>query len=768
MAIESIVSDLIFLPRRGRVGIDFSRLDNPSFVMRTVLWLPYFIVFTFFSCYMASSLAAGPTGEDEALSALRTGRLPLALSQDGNWIVHLDANLVLHRSHIQDIKQHQQIKLPWFPAAISASQTGLKVAFTSYGTCSGLVAFGSGKPQVHILKSTCPSFTGGDETDNSNAGEFYGSKSIAISSDGKKLAVEGISGRLFIVDAATEKYLFEIPIGPASWSAPLLHLAFVDQDRKLLVVQAIKGEGWESAAGDSDMLFAVWDLEKRELFSFYHSNSFQLNAEDFLWGFSEASGELWALKTSDDYWDGRNKHKPFELLSFNLKQCGSANTLSFKSSRRHILELSADPYGRWLATVEADGLLERYDGKQPENPVLVIRDSASGKALRTIKLSKPVRSLASTPKGDVLVGIEAREVITEPNNLTTLRITGGGKLFRHTTTAELRLHPQAHSWNAQRCLIEDEAHDARNIVSTNVKPVKLYEISLEATAKEQTIDSCYSSYVPTGKFGLSKDGSLWIDRSLAYIEQIDLLTGKRLRAVTTPRKEGVCSIPLFTKKQFLNVQGDTVTLRAFPEQGIEKDRRILVRKPGWRAAAIVRGSTWVGIGWTKLKPGVSKNGEAENSYVEAIYELDTGKLIQETAPGIEDFSYEPPQQDIKPGEYRWEISYMRSPRSQHRSESDGKIKTVLWDGLRLGGKSRAHTGEPYAAQLIDLGLGKAAVIWPDQVVMYDAATRQRLANIPLKAANVQWSETQRLLLIEVLYDDEMAGRTSRLHAYRVD
>lgn len=709
--------------------------------MRTLLQQFFFLFILFTPVFPV--IAAGPTGEESALDYLNKTRLPLELSRDGNWLVYLDSDAVLHRMHIRDAMQHQQIQLPQSVDALSVTKTAQKVALPG---CAGIVDFSSRKPSILQLQKACK---GGDELRISR---------VAISSDATRIARQDHEGHLWIIDAATQNPLFEIPLelDGRSSGAPVLHLSFVDQNRKLLVVQAVQGEMYESAPRDSDMLFAVWDLEKRELFSFFHADSGTLHTEDYLWSFSEASGDLWALQTGSEYWNPEKARGSFDLLNYNLKQCDPEKKSTIKGTRRHILELSADPHGRWIATLEVDELASEFNSASQAKPVLVIRDSRTGKILRSTKLAKSVRSLAWLPQGDALLGVEGMEMMTLPEGWTQIKPGSGVNLFRQTIPLPNNSSTAAKSlpWKAQRCPVEDETPQARMIQMSKQQPVKLAEINLKAPRNEEVESPC-----PSHSFGLSKSGSLWIDRNRSHIEEIDPLTGRKTGELAVPRNANTCSLPLYEREQFLNLQGDTVTLRPFSAKGAGKNRRVLARKPGWTGRALLlQHGSWFSVFWVRIG--------AEGDYTGVLYALDTGKLIEEFDWDAEEPEL-PSRPEMQAGEYRWDISYFSSIRAQYRPKLGGGIVTVLWDGLKPG-RIACHDEPCHVPRLVDFGRGKAAAIWSDRLVLYDAAARQILADLPLKAINAQWSEGKRLLFVETYDKNKSTEDSSWLQVYRIE
>ncbi len=698
-------------------------------------------VAVFVCCWHVSAAFAGwPTDEQLALSQFQAERLPLTLSRDGNWVVYVDGDLVLHRRHITDRTKHQTVKLPKLPSAVSASRTGLKVVLAHVG----LVDFQAAEPQLRVWKPYDWESKGVDLAAIQVLDGPPNMQGVAISPDGKRLAMQDSRARLFVADEGNREVLFEVPTQSDGYGYNhILNVAFVDQGRKILVVESILSQRLDHSNGKSDVRFSLWDIEKLALLNFFHTERDQLSYEDFLWSFSEATGELWTLRT--------NEKSEQELESFNLKECGKPMRRNLGKQKHSTVELSADPYGRWVATVEISSVLAKS--------ALTIRDGATGSALQTIQLQNPMGSLAWAAQDGALVGSEGR---TTKGSWTAddppPEYFGGGTLVYQALKPKIDQSgmPQEKTWSSERCLIEDETPDARNTTHSRTEPVKLYEINLDAKIKYSNQCHCCS----VASIHVSEDANILIDYGIEYIEKIDALTGRRLGNITTPRKAGVCSALLFHRKLFLSWQGDTVTSRSFSENGVGNDRRVLAQKLGWTVEEVHFDNAWIGIDWCKRVP-VSMGGPPYYTcaeYIKEAYALDSGKLLEaKDFEEIEDENASPaPKPEIKPGEYRWELSYMGTIRARHRPITADEVKTVFWPDLVLEKSLDGPLRFGANAWLEDLGSGKAALVgYPrPRLVIYDAATRRRLADLSFADMvedsgfqGVWWIESKQVLLV---------------------
>ena len=578
-----------------------------------------------------------------------------------------------------------------------------------------------------------------------------------------RYAREDESTAIRVIDVVTGRVRAEIPsippdIGGAGGNR-LLALRFVDDNRKLLTVHAKMGGGYEgSRATASDMQFAIWDLQKRELFNFYRTATRGLLIEyDFLWDFSEESGDLWAVRTDGRYWTRGGKINPIRARAVDLKRCGlessqrSTTIVSGKLPQHNkVLELAADPLGRWVA------ITELVDSNNPNlRSRVVVRDSRSGRQLASFDADSAVRSLTPTPDGKVLFGITTGQPAPEDRPYPHFpdEFVGGAKLVRLDLAKALgNMDTNERSeWDEHTCAIEDETDQARNVVQENTRPRQLYQIEVMGRFNDLNM-SCYSneSQESPRRWGLSGDGRVWVDQ-VRVIQEIDAGTGKVVREIKTPRSEAVCSVPWFEGRQFVSTQGDTISLRPFFENAARTDRRIVDRRPGWKVlSALFRGERLV-VRWGAAQAA----GQEPPPLLAVIYDPASGGVLQQRKMDqsgmdlVDPLDYERLRPPLPHGGYRWELGYFGSVRVRVHDPHAKQTKTILWDGLRLRkGVPRGIDG--YREDNVpDLGGGKGAFIGLDRVVLYDALARAKLADVSAtNAIDVKWHHSRRLLFIE--------------------
>ncbi len=735
----------------------------------------------------AAAHAVGPTEEEEALADLNAGRWPLQTSRDGQWLVHLDAQGGLVRRRADAAAElTQRLAVPPSTYALSASRTAAKVALLTAEGCVGVATFpgGAAAPSLQWLPpgvvfgaeagadAACQSRRG---TDPRVQGErLYRPFGVALSADGNWLALQGRQG-VHIVDTARMTVVQELPIRLA------MHLQFVDDGRRLFAVSALMGEGWESPATGSHLLFSVWNLAHGELLQLHHTDTRgSLRGYDMLWSFEERSGVLWAQRMTGAQWrpgstsQSTRTRAPAQPYRLPLKRCGAqAGTPLSIPAAGEWLEFAVDPRGRWLAAVEAVEARSDAGAKPPLRSRLSLWDARRGKLIASRVYDGELRSLVPSADGAVLHGMLATPA---PGDERYGRPYRGASLQRYEVDRAALLLPADPdvAWDAAACRVEDEAPDARNLAS---KPCHVEEVfDLPLTSPLQVQESCI---VPTPSWGQSPDGSIWIDRG-AHLERIDPASGRVAGRVATPRSALVCSAPSFARQQFLSWQGDTVTLRDFTSDGAGSAKRVLAAQPGWR----VESARWlpggrVGVRWVEARLAGRDDAQGGlGTSRAAIYEAGAQKLLREVkgrterggavfdaeAGGDSDvFDDDGTMAERAEAEWRlaehaplvWKISHFGSVRAQSLDNKTGQLgPTVLWDGLSAA--SRAAMGGVPLARVIGLGgsLGLAqAGPW---LTVYDAATHSRIARlqVPL-TTDIAWNRRASMLLLA--HSDESSG-----------
>lgn len=709
-------------------------------------------------CASLTCWSAGLTGEDESLLEHLSGRMPAVLSKDGEWLVYLDGDSILHRRNI-GTGADQKAMLFRTPKLIGSSHNGEKIVVRN-DNCVSIVDFSSANPSVRHLKPNCEIISAADLA-YEPGDRFYGNLGLAISSDSKLVAFDDVASsdqrRIVLLDSTSGQIVNQIPM-----VGNTLHIQFLDQDSKLLIVQGIFGEKWEATAEPSSLQFVVLDLKTRNLHAFFESALTTITGETLLWHFSEATGDLYAVgQTSNPF--NKDINTPVPILKFNLKRC--AASLPLKLRWEFITDFTADPQGRWIATIEGQKL--------------IVRKSSNGEVFLERDLENVTRSFVPSADGNTLFGIEAGSLETQRQStfFGGQVYSGGGKIIEIPLAQYLENISVKESipWSAEACRIEDEAIGARQL-SAGVTPVKLAEVNLGETDLAKVMPdqaNCFSqlnyeSGAIFNKWGLSDDGRLWID-AYDHLEEFELLTQKSASRLPVTRTADQCILSVFSKRIFLKWQNnsDNVTVIPFDKSGTEK---IFVQRKGQALSNITQRGNALGIAWA--------NFEADpNTKHPVIYDLQTADeiaILPDVYVELEapDFVYTSPIEDLKAGSYQWRVSYGGSVRAQFRSTGDQKVSTLLWDGLGYPQQFDARLNESRLEdrRVIDLGSGWAALWQQSGITLYNAVTKKRYAEIPLQnPGNVAWSVKDRVLLIETQsYSDENGKTEWKLHTYKVD
>lgn len=739
--------------------------------------------------------AAGPTNEEESIADYNSGRYPLVISSDGEWRVHVDEHNVLQRVRLNKKGGTEKITPSMIVRAISTSLGARKAAITD-GDCVAIVKFSGGSesesaskaPQLKWLGKKCE---GNEDMSNGPASRSYQTFSIALSNDGKHVAVAG-NPIIQILDAESGIVTSTIPTG----AAHVLHVRFIDNDRKLLVVQAVLGEQWESPAEGSDMQFAIWDLQKGELFNFYHTQTAgTLLSDDLFWSYSDKTGELWAINTNGAPWEGPNKLAPIQPYLINLKQCDATRRGQLKLPQTDWVDFTADPLGRWVAAVES-----RFDTDKVKSR-LIVRNASNGDILLQQLINSEIRSLTSSPDGETIYAVTSGQ--PDKENLKYTRVmwqfTGGGNGMKFSLTKSikgLKPSPESH-WPAQRCLLDDEGSIARDIAIDDRERPVLFEVPFlgdtdeEFVAhREENTSSCSGDV--TSFFGHPRswggDGEhLWIDR-VATLEQISLVDGHVELSILTPRSKSRCSIPVFDQKQFINWEGDTISLRPFNDTYGSK--KILVRKKGWTATTLEWFGGRFGVRWIKNGNSLSDKEARlpDGSAVAILYDA-SGEVLKQTdgysegtvahfptddeeegGEGVFAYSLSSESKEQRVGHeigYEWSLSYSGSVQARLMDLKGKSKKIVFWDGLDLGKPLRCdNDSSNYIGEVHGLTGEMGILVESSDITMLDAVRRQRITGFSAsKVGYAEWFPNDHALVVGT-YENGVS--LPMLRAYKVE
>ena len=217
-----------------------------------------------------SAWSVGLTSEQEALNQFEQYRSPMQLSRDGQWVVHVDPHGGLQRRRANgQLADAATIAVPRFIKAISASRTAAKVAVLTNHGCVGIATFGgtSGAPMLQWLPGSLFSNraevksceTSQTRAVNDGGGGFPDGASIAISTDGLQISLQ-FGGAIRVIDLATRRVSHELPLQEPGLSGSVrLHLRYVDNNRKLLLVNAVLGERYGTVAAAATDAPKLWD-----------------------------------------------------------------------------------------------------------------------------------------------------------------------------------------------------------------------------------------------------------------------------------------------------------------------------------------------------------------------------------------------------------------------------------------------------------------------------------------------------------------------------
>lgn len=750
------------------------------------------VLFLLLIVCVAPGHARGFTSEESARNAIVEGRYPLTLSPDGRWRAHVDTLGVIHLVSLADARLRHGVIAKPSASAISLSARADKLAYLDSDGVN--VVDMSGKPGIEpqrMLWTTCdglklthaPCEPGKQSATIFDAALSASGGSLALAVHGAALEASSI----YIIDLTTHRTIARVPAG-----YPLLNMRFVDADRKLLMVQArfgevYEGNEWFSQQRTSDLQFVLWDIAQGEPHNI-HAIDLGPWARNLHWAMAEQSGELWTVLPEDVGYPYPKRRK---VRSVPFKACGpyaSDGALAPRqielAAQGTWLALAADPHGRWIAVSVASDLSE--PGSKAS---LMLFNADNGRLLAQWRSDDDLGAL--TPSAD---GMTLYATTYPPPVVSGRKREGGGELRQFSfANIAARLPKRAPAaWTQEKCLIEDEAPTARDITRETRAPRRLFTLERSAllpTKLPEWHAACawrsgggsYGDWTPPW-WGLTADGELWADAG-ASVVRLDLHSGRVLERLPTPRSLEVCSIVLPTRKQFLNFQGDTVTLRWFAPVVRPQDRQVLAHNPGWRADRVFYEGGRMVIRWAD-----ARNAAKPRTAWRGLYDIDKGELLaRHVEAGENDDGCGPtgcnhPMTLFKghrqthytrlkqPG-YSATTSYLGSLRVWLNEA--GQTRTVLWDGLkrerRLPQTQNGDRGDYDTFALVhDLGDGVFAQVRQRRyLALYDAPARRRSALIDIDGAgyrggqHMTWDEATRTLLVSC------GAEACQLQAYRV-
>lgn len=702
------------------------------------------------------AMARGETGEESALNEVEMRRAPLTLSADGRWRLHVGADKVLHRVPLNGTQPEQQFTLPKPALVLSASRSGQRVAFTVGSGCVGLVDFGSGPAAAAALtwwpNQPVPSGVRRGCDDGSAA--QLGRQPIALSPDGRWLATPW-----HVIDTETSQTIATLPPTQQDIGARHpVHLQFVDNGRKLFVVTATLGEGYESASSPSNLQFAVWDMGDKSLHRLLSLDDDTLFfPQGFFFSHSTATGALYWVD-SRAYVAARQDGRPedelprLQLMQSWLTGCKAAVAPRFKLPAWAWHSMLVDPQGRWVAAtrpLSTDAGAGR--GSSGFTEELVVFDIDSARPIVQRALQRPMLGLVALPDGSALLGLTP----LPPDPQTGLPLTGqgGGELIRvDIDVAQLRTAKLAPVPWEGACPLEDEVAGARQ-VQAQARPARLLwsiegvkslqDLWMQAADPNSSGNAACEMSAERLAFQM-KDGTLWLDRYVD-IAQLDPASGRILRTLPTPRRSDVCSVVVPEANGFVNHQGDTLSWRPFEGSA---PRRLLEQFPGWRVYRVQRDeagrihSTWTPKPGTQ--PPTAKDDVVLDMRLLAHDPMSFKRLADTPSDAMTtDFiGYlalpQPAACELAPGlparPFDWQLSHFDSFRG-YACEGSAR-RTVFWSHLDIAPRAAQDPmiDAPRRAWTTAAGL---AVAQDGHVLrVFELAARRELGRVVLEAESV--------------------------------
>jgi hypothetical protein len=710
--------------------------------------------------HQATCHAAGPTGEDEAWRALQRGRFALAVSADGQWAAHATADRRLVRVSLRGHPRVEAVQLPTAVHGLDISADGSSVAFVTDGLCVGVAHFATdsiGPPSYHLLARQ---WAGGDAVTCTRTEpyveETIRSATVALSPDGSTLALPGAGG-VVLVALRNEEVVQSLP-----GNGEVLDLRFVDGGSKLLIVDAVFGEPWEGEGEPSDIRFAVWDLTTGSLWRWVQTRPpTHLQTADFLHGYDEASGELLTWVTTGHLW---NDAHPLELRQINLKDCASQwrsrghFALTFATS-----DIAVDARNNRLLLVES-----KQEVGVTATSTLLLHHLGDGQVLQRWPIDSWLGALAMAPDGETVVAATRANQPSIEEDAYDAPPLGGGELLRFALPAQERDHAlRTAAWTESYCRFDGENELARQVDRTGrvIAPAQVIGLPIEPEGGRHTMTGATTEQDRWGdrhppcsesaiygeaalSWGVTHGSELWFDH-FDRLQRVALDPTEPEDSRTTPRTPTRCAKAIYPLTAWLGYAGDTVTLHPFahPEQA-----RVLQQRPGWVALNAALVGDRLLVHWVdparRETLGSGKITLYQREREQPLYEIDGYYYVGDGQVRLEDDQYpqhgwfaannEPPPTNSM-NEYRWSVAHYQSIRVVRAGE------TLLWDGLC----SRQHCPQTGATQVAPLAGSLGAALRRDQVLVYDAQARRRVAEISITAPRrVGYLAGQRILLIE--------------------
>ena len=699
-----------------------------------------------------SQAAARITDQERQLLEIRAAHAPLALSGDGAWRLHVDAHDVLHRVNLADPARESAAQLPPGVQVLSASGDGLKVALATRRQCIGLVDFGAGagdapkvawRPWVVSGDGVAlgPETAGWVAQMPAACGDGPFAAPVAISSDGKLVATGDA-----VIDSATNRVVASLP----TRGVRVLRLQFVDHDARLLIASATLGDFLEAAPDPSRLGVSVWDLASKTLVNDVEVADTRLATTASLQvDFSPQTGALFHVDERRRDGVVRNAAPgttpplpPLDLVALAPGACGSAPRTRASLGDDLGASFVVDPYGRWFAS--SHSLTAAHDAAELATGArwaLVVQDMATGRQLERVTSRYALNGLVATPDGATLFALASQPV--EPETGET--IAGWPAVPDGEQVLELKLpdaattapRDPARAWERGFCRESGEAPGARAMARSEhlLKPLWGRDLTADAGTLAARATDCEwgtreSTLIKTS------DGGILLDLS-TQVAKLDPLTGALGLGLPTPRTKSVCSVVTPSGSGFINAGGDTLTWRPLTAAADPARRRVIERRPGWRASLMGSRDDVVRVAWSAASRNFviadyDSHGKRMREFTTTEADVNSGADGEVGADGQ---VRQPPApcHDARGTPlaigYDWRAGPFGSQRGMTCGPLPGMARLVWWSGATIAPRLDDSAPTPRATSAIDGAI--AAVADDNMLHVVNLALQREFAQVDL-------------------------------------
>ncbi len=717
------------------------------------------------------AVAAGFTGPQDALLEIQAARAPLAVSGDGAWRLHVDAHDVLHRVRIDHSGGETTLQLPHGVRALSASNDGLKVALSTDHGCIGLVDFGrqageaarvAWRPWVLGADGVPigPEVAGWVAQRPASCGDAAFDAPVAISSDGRLVAAADA-----VVDAATNRVVASLPVGRAA----VLRLQFVDHDARLLIASASLDERREGVAQPGGLSFSVWDMASGTLGNDVEVADAGLDVPAALQvDMSAQTGALFFI-------DARRRERaqrdaasgttpvplPLELVQLWPGACGTPPRVRAQVGDDVGASFAVDPYGRWFAS--SHPLTAAHDAAELATGArwaLVVQDMADGRPLARITSRHALNGLVATPDGATLFALAAQPVEPETRDVVAgwPVVPDDEQVVEVTLPDAVTTAPRdaARAWDRGFCKEPGEAPGARAMARSEHALKPLWSRDLDADTADAAAARHARPLAPCAGVAsgptlfTSPDGGLWLDLS-TQVAKLDPVAGTLSAGLPTPRTDSVCSVVTPSGAGFISASGDTLTWRPLTAAADPARRRVVARRPGWRASLLGVDAEGVRVAWSApghdvVVTGFDSTGKRLGESTTPESGVDAGLAVD--SPSTPAPCHNDRGTPLAIG-YDWRAGPFGSQRGATCGPLPGVARLVWWSGASIAPRADHSAPTPRARPAIDGAIAVAAD--DDALHVVNLALQREIAQIAApdgRDVSMRVLASRRLVLVE--------------------